>query len=487
MQDLEKKIHACWLGKAIGGTLGMPHEGKPGPLDLGFYDPVPDGCLPNDDLDLQLVWLHALRQRGDQPVGPALFADAWRRYVDFPWDEYGVCLRNIAYGIPAADLGVTDNWFGEGMGAAIRSEIWACLAPGDPDRAAGFAWMDAVCDHGGEGVWAEVFLAAIESAAFTEHDTDRLLDLSLAYLPADSRVRVAIEDTRAEWQRTADWREVLAMIYGRHRLPNFTDVAANLAITILGLLAGERDFGKSICIATNCGLDTDCTAATLGSLLGILAPDSIPERWKQPIGEDVALSPQIIGIEKPATLARLTEWTLELRDQLRDENPRIGPVHAVRPGDAANPVRIPVEIADGDLPDEGTFRADEFTGHWLRLAAADWTAEWKTFRFNTREGFDQTAIAMAFAQTPVRVWLGEAELHTGNISRHPDYQSGGPSFHRPGSHTFKLAEGFRAGDRLTIAIQRPSDASDLVFGLANAANEQWLPHALAYSASESTK
>jgi ADP-ribosylation/crystallin J1 len=42
---------------------------------------------------------------------------------------------------------------------------------------------------------------------------------------------------------------------------------------VLGLLAGEGDFGKSLCIAVNCGNDTDCTGATLGAPLGILYPD----------------------------------------------------------------------------------------------------------------------------------------------------------------------------------------------------------------------
>ena len=51
-----KKVMGCWLGKAVGGTLGQPYEGCDGPNDLTFYDPVPTDMVPNDDLDLQVLW-----------------------------------------------------------------------------------------------------------------------------------------------------------------------------------------------------------------------------------------------------------------------------------------------------------------------------------------------------------------------------------------------------------------------------------------------
>jgi ADP-ribosylglycohydrolase len=35
---LESKIYGCWMGKSIGGTLGLPVEGQRGPLSLTYYD-----------------------------------------------------------------------------------------------------------------------------------------------------------------------------------------------------------------------------------------------------------------------------------------------------------------------------------------------------------------------------------------------------------------------------------------------------------------
>ena len=56
MENYRKKVLGAWLGKAVGGTLGQPWEGSRGPLALSFYDPVPTDMMPNDDIDLQVVW-----------------------------------------------------------------------------------------------------------------------------------------------------------------------------------------------------------------------------------------------------------------------------------------------------------------------------------------------------------------------------------------------------------------------------------------------
>jgi hypothetical protein len=57
---------------------------------------------------------------------------------------------------------------------------------------------------------------------------------------------------------------------------------------MIGLLYGAGDFSNSICTAVNCGEDTDCTGATLGSLFGILhGTVYIPEKWIAPIGKKI--------------------------------------------------------------------------------------------------------------------------------------------------------------------------------------------------------
>jgi len=314
-ESYRSKVLGCWLGKAVGGTLGGPAEGKPGPLDLTFYDPVPDTMLPNDDLDLQVVWLERVRRTG-LPIDRRHLADAWLEHIHLYPDEYGVAARNLTQGIYPPASGAFDNGFTAGMGAAIRSEIWACLAPGAPELAADLAKEDACVDHADEGVYAELFLVSLQSAAFIDSDREQLLDLALAAIPPDCRVARAIADTRAWWQETGDWRECRQKILDTHGRQNFTDVAQNLAFIVLGWLAGGDDFGKSICTAVNCGRDTDCTGATLGALLGIIDPDSIGSEWLKPIGREMVLSPGIVGMHPAATLDEFTDQVTDLARQV---------------------------------------------------------------------------------------------------------------------------------------------------------------------------
>ena len=80
-EEFRDKVYACWLGKNIGGTLGEPYEGHKEILSLSFYDPIPkESALPNDDLDLQLVWLKMLQDRG---INPSLndFTEYWMKHL----------------------------------------------------------------------------------------------------------------------------------------------------------------------------------------------------------------------------------------------------------------------------------------------------------------------------------------------------------------------------------------------------------------------
>lgn len=58
--DYKNKVLGCFRGKNIGGTLGAPFECYRGVYDIDFFMQDISRPVPNDDLDLQLVWLSAL-------------------------------------------------------------------------------------------------------------------------------------------------------------------------------------------------------------------------------------------------------------------------------------------------------------------------------------------------------------------------------------------------------------------------------------------
>ncbi|HUS48310.1 MAG TPA: ADP-ribosylglycohydrolase family protein [Phycisphaerae bacterium] len=312
-KEFHDRVLACWMGKAIGGTLGAPYECQRGPHSLTYYDPVPTEAAPNDDLDLQLVWLSMLEDVGVDPPLPA-FAEYWSRHAaSYPWNEYGFFMRNYGRGLRPPVAGCFENYFVDEMGSPIRSEIWACLHAGDPQAAAEKAWRDSALDHaGGEGTCGEMFLAAVQAAAFIEADPETLIRIGLEMIPLSSHVGRSVRE--ALWCRKnglnwAEARERVATRFGHHQPCN---AVPNHGFITIGWLYGEG-FGDRLCKAVNCGYDTDCTGASLGALLGILGGTAaIPDKWLAPIGRQIVLHRFTRGLPAPATLDELADRTVAL-------------------------------------------------------------------------------------------------------------------------------------------------------------------------------
>jgi hypothetical protein len=53
--EFRDKVFACWLGRALGGTLGQPLEGKHGPHEIPLTAKLSQG-IANDEADLEILW-----------------------------------------------------------------------------------------------------------------------------------------------------------------------------------------------------------------------------------------------------------------------------------------------------------------------------------------------------------------------------------------------------------------------------------------------
>ncbi|MBR5517892.1 MAG: ADP-ribosylglycohydrolase family protein [Clostridia bacterium] len=315
-KEIEDKIYACWLGKNIGGTMGAPFEGVQEMLDIQGYTSEKGEPLPNDDLDLQLVWLRAMQHVGPAALDANALAEYWMTVITPHWNEYGIGKANIRNGMLAPMCGEANNdTWKHSNGAWIRSEIWACLAPGFPNIALKYAIMDATIDHGlGEGTYAEIFTASLESMAFVENDIRKLIDMALAYIPEDCQVAQCVRKVIEEYDKGTDYREVRQMLAKMNENLGVFQAPANIGYVVIGLMYGEGDFKKSMIYTINCGDDTDCTGATLGSIMGIMGGTAvIPEDWKEYIGDRIM---QICingsyGYCSPRTCTKLTEWVMQ--------------------------------------------------------------------------------------------------------------------------------------------------------------------------------
>ncbi|MBI2438510.1 MAG: ADP-ribosylglycohydrolase family protein, partial [Lentisphaerae bacterium] len=241
----------------------------------------------------------------------------WNQYASrYPWNEYGFCMRNFERGLRPPVAGCFENYFVDEMGSPIRSEIWACLHPGDPQAAARMAWKDSALDHaGGEGMYGEMFWAALQSAAFVENDPAILIQIGLNMIPLSSHVARSIREAAWSHQNGKTWGEARERIASRFGHIQPCNAVPNHGFTIIGWLYG-RDFGDRLCKAVNCGYDTDCTGATLGALLGILdGPEGIPRKWSAAIGEQIVLHKFTGDCNPPATITDLTERTIALTEK----------------------------------------------------------------------------------------------------------------------------------------------------------------------------
>ncbi|HEY3397914.1 MAG TPA: ADP-ribosylglycohydrolase family protein [Armatimonadota bacterium] len=313
--EFRDKMYGCWMGKSVGGTLGAPFEGRQELLNVTGYTSPAGEPLPNDDLDLQLIWLKAVQERGPRAITNQLLGEYWLNYIPPSWNEYGVCKSNMRAGLLPPLSGEYENaLWKHSNGAWIRSEIWACLAPGCPDLAIRYAYADASVDHGGgEGTYAALFTAALQSAAFVVGDREELLRIALAKIPADCRVARSLALVREAHAQGKSWQDARNLVVEDSVDLGWFQAPANVAFVVLGWLYGEGDFGRSLLTAVNCGDDTDCTGATLGALLGILGGrQGIPAEWSEPIGERIVT----IAIDRgswwgvPKTLTELTDQVL---------------------------------------------------------------------------------------------------------------------------------------------------------------------------------
>ena len=329
---LRDKILGCWAGKNIGGTVGGPFEGKAGPHSVEFYTHKLDGQpLPNDDLDLQQIWLAGLEKYYcPYELTPQIMGDLWHDFIVGHWNEYSVCNTNITHGFyPPLSGKINNGKWKWSNGAWIRSEIWACFFPGSPVRAARAAYADACCDHCGEGIYAEVFTAALQSAAFVESDILKLIEIGLSLIPSESRIAALVRSAvkfHAEGRSLADARN--AIVKETADLGWF-QAPGNIAFAILGLLYGEGDFGKTLAFAVNCGDDADCTAGFAGAVIGIiLGKSGIPKKWTDPVGDAIVTcsienTGRICVRQVPKTLAELTGRVIACAEAAAVSDPKL--------------------------------------------------------------------------------------------------------------------------------------------------------------------
>ena len=275
-----------------------------------YADQIP--CAPADDDTNYTVLAQVLVEKYGREFTPADVGQVW---LDYQSKRAYCTAERVAYcnlvkGYRPPDTAVWQNPYREWIGAQIRGDYFGYINPGDPATAAAMAWRDASISHVKNGIYGEMFAAAMIAAAAVEEDLEKIIKAGLGQIPRTSRLYAAIERVLADWRGGATEADCFAGIHARwdeHSSHDWCHTISNAEIVAAALLYGAGDYGRSICMAVQTGFDTDCNAATVGSILGMRGGTAaIGPAWTEPIRGELDTAIFGVGRVKLAEVARKT-------------------------------------------------------------------------------------------------------------------------------------------------------------------------------------
>ncbi len=326
------RVYGAWLGRCAGCLLGQPVEGwtrarirglleDTGTYPLSAYirsDVAPEirlrwgvkdegrvyggnrinwinnvsGMPEDDDTNYTILALLLLETCGPD-FTPGDAAETWLRCLPFlhVCTAERVAYRNLCNLVLPPLSALTRNPYREWIGAQIRGDLFGYVSPGDPERAAEFAWRDASISHSKNGIYGEMFVAAMLAAAAVTDDVPEIVRQGLAQIPHTSRLHESISGVLATYQEGESAQAALDSVFSRYDENvghDWCHTVSNAMLVAIALLYGEKDFEKTVCLAVSAGFDTDCNGATAGSVLGCaLGATALPRKWTAPLNDTV--------------------------------------------------------------------------------------------------------------------------------------------------------------------------------------------------------
>lgn len=348
--DLYDRIYGGWLGRCAGCLLGKPVEGirragsddhpghwqyirrflaEAGAYPLHGYIPfVPaeqrsfrlhgswptataghiTGMPRDDDIDYAILNLIILESFGREWT-PEQALGEWLRRLP-AWHIYAAgraAYANTLAGMPAERAALVGNAYRQSLGGMIRADMWGWTCPGRPAQAAYLAYRDSILSQTSNGVYAGMFWAAAVALAFTVDSPRAIIEAALSQIPPLSRLAEAVCLLLDLQRGEPHWEQAVEAIYERYGHLPFNHSIPNTCIAVMGLLYGGGDFGQSIERTVMGGFDTDCTGATVGSIMGVLlGAQALPEAWIAPLQDRVSSSVAKVGTVRISSLAERT-------------------------------------------------------------------------------------------------------------------------------------------------------------------------------------
>ncbi|MBS1728525.1 MAG: ADP-ribosylglycohydrolase family protein [Armatimonadetes bacterium] len=331
--ELLRRLHGGLLGRICGCILGKPFEGwkrheiqvwneETGNWPLANYVATPtpdqlariearggrtklgwaenwtrdrlDGAVEDDDINYTIAGFDIMRKYGPD-FRPVDVAEYWCANLPLfmMCTAERVAYRNFTMSVLPPESATHRNPYREWIGAQIRADSFGYLNPGNPARAAEWAWRDASISHIKNGIYGEMWVAAMLATAYVESDFRVIIEKGLSYVPSMSRLHEGVVTILNLHREGKSYEEAVAAVHARWnegKAHDWCHTISNAQLVAVALLYGENDYSKTISRAVMPGFDTDCNGATAGSVWGIVnGVDVIPGVWTKPI-RDLARS-----------------------------------------------------------------------------------------------------------------------------------------------------------------------------------------------------
>ena len=301
--ELPERVSGAWLGRTVGNTLGKPVEGLsrqqmeaylraagqwPQTGYLPLLDPLPEGVpflhpsaptasagrfsdVPrDDDIDWTILGLHVLETYGRDFTTDQVAA-TWLDRVPFTqtYTAERAAYRNLVQGLRPPETATADNPYREWIGALIRADAFGYVSPGDPAEAARMALVDARLSHRANGVYGEMWAAALVASALGADTAATALGQARQVVPPRSRLAYVLDHVAALRRAGADHQQALDWVDDALGRYPWVHTLNNAALICIGLLWGDG-FMEAVGITLSGGRDTDSNGATVGSVFGAL-------------------------------------------------------------------------------------------------------------------------------------------------------------------------------------------------------------------------
>ncbi len=239
-------------------------------------------CPSDDDITYTLLSLLIMEKYGldftTENVG-----EYWLENLPVACTAEDVALQNLKKGIPADLAGETDNPYSNWIGALIRADGFAYACAGDPHKAARLAYQDAYLTHRRNGIYGEMLFAAAIAAAFTAESSIEAIRIGLREIPQNSMLFKDITWALESLNKIADYSDARRLVDERFAGQHCVHTNNNACLIVFAVHLGEGDATRAITQAVAMGLDNDCTAATVGSIVGAqVGFAGIEEKWYKP-------------------------------------------------------------------------------------------------------------------------------------------------------------------------------------------------------------